>query len=186
MLLPISSGEYRSTVFGSAHPDPLSSFQITTNEAGGLRNASIGVLALLYKQGVSEPLDEFRNSVRDALRDRSADTRAAAVEAMGYVPGLLETDELLRMLPRDEPVVRRAILIAFGRADPGAVTRYLNSLVADADHHVRWVVVELAEDARDERVLGRLASQDPDSYVRGLAKLALERLEALPLCSSSD
>jgi hypothetical protein len=61
----------------------------------------------------------------------------------------------------------------------------LDELARDPNLRLRWVVLELAKQAQDRDLLEHLTLSDPDAYVRGLASLALARLETATNASQS-
>jgi len=80
------------------------------------------------------------------------------------------------MLDDAEPKVLGAVILALGCQSPERVLPLLPELATAADNTVRWAVITVAETLDDRSTLAYLISNDPDSYVRGLAKLALDRL----------
>lgn len=175
-MLPLARGDYRAHGIGSEQVDLLSMIQIASNFGGTLQAAAVELLGRLWDLGLDAPLEELEGPIREALRHRNPRVRAAAVDVLGRVELLMDSAELLRMLPHEETQVRVAIVRAVGHRDPKAVVPLLSRLTSDSDHQIRWVVIEIAEQEVRTNVLAELASRDPDSYVRGLARLALDRL----------
>jgi tetratricopeptide (TPR) repeat protein len=176
MLTPISRGHYQSIVLGSAQPDLLSQVQLTTNAAGSLRAPAIELLGRLWTVGVDEAIDDLRTIVLDALRESNEDIRAAGVEVMGRVAELMDAPELRRMLSRETPKVRREIAVALGRNAPEEIEPQVPELARDPHKSMRWAVIDIAGETQDRTTLSLIASQDPDSYTRGLARLVIDRL----------
>ena len=127
LLGPICRGEYESLTFGSPAPDPLSAVQFTSNEPGTLRAAALELQARVWELGVSGGIDELRMAVLSALRDPNAEVRTAAVESAGRVSGLVESEELARMLPDSEAHVRRAVILALGHREPDRLRPLLST-----------------------------------------------------------
>lgn len=173
-LRPISLGEYTSTTFGTANPDPLSNFRMRTNEAGMLQAVALQTLGQLWSAGVSASLDDLREPTQRALSHPDERARAAGVEVMRRVPELLDVERLQLMLEREEPEVRREALLALGGNVPDRIRPHLVTLAADPHRPIRWAAINVAVEIADTGILEQIATGDLDSYTRGLAKRELD------------
>jgi hypothetical protein len=177
-IKPISRGQYESVLMGSARPDLLSNVQITSNAKGKLRESAIQLLGRLWDLGIEMELAELREIVLDALRDPEPMIRAAGVEVMRRVRDVMQTAELLRMLPRETAEVRREIALTLGANAAETIQPHINDLACDPQRSMRWAVIDIAAELGDGATLAQIASRDPDSYTRGLARLMIDRLPA--------
>jgi tetratricopeptide (TPR) repeat protein len=184
-LAPAARGEYRPAEGDEDHVDPLSRFQMRFNVAGHLHAGALDLLGRLWELGVDSAIDDLRTSVTHGLGHPESRVRAAAVRVLGRVDDLYDGDELLRMLPREDDDVRLEIVRALGNRRYALMESTLDELARDPNLRLRWVVLELAKQAQDRDLLEHLTLSDPDAYVRGLASLALARLETATNASQS-
>jgi hypothetical protein len=177
-LLPLALGNYELSRWDANIDHPLSAFQISFHEPGTLREAAItalGQLAAEHEVG----LDDLPSVVHSAVGAAEAPVVAAAFEALGRVETVDCPVPLETAMRHPEAEVRKAALVAHLQRertlpeDPS-----LKALVHDSAASVRLTLVHGARGLPDaERALSPLGD-DPDAYIRAVARQARQSAAA--------
>jgi hypothetical protein len=170
-LLPLAAGEYQRPDWETDQADPLSNFQFAHNVRDMLRASAIRLLARLEQLGTH--VDGFDEIVSAAWASGSPRPIVAAVDALGRVPGLPAPVGLRAMLEHDDHQVRRATIKALHAREPEYLTAELPKLLRDGSFSVRMAALRVAEEQGSRDLLARVAADDPDAYLRGLAERGL-------------
>lgn len=115
---------------------------------------------------------------RAATRDESVRVRAAAVRALGWLPGDKAVLPLIRATGDGASVVRQSAAEELGRFREPMSLHALTALFNDPNEDVRWAAVLAVGKLRTEEAIPALveAIRDPSPMVANAAERALQRM----------
>jgi hypothetical protein len=175
---PLAAGDYQRHKLDTDEVDLLSNFQFSQNSTDMLRASAIRAVARFAELG-TEPAD-LDELVAAAWASGSPRPTVAAVEALVRLPELPAPIGLPAMLRHDDPHVRRETIRALRARNPEFLHAELPQLLSDGAYSVRLIALDAAEGLSERDLVERVANEDPDAYLRGLARLALVAPPALP------
>ena len=170
----LAAGEYQPHAFDTHEVDPLSNFQFRHDSAELLRVSAIRALARFSELGTD--VGNVGELVAAAWASASPRLTVAAIEALTRVPDLPAPTGLTAMLRHDDPTVRRETVRALSARNATALRAELPTLLNDSSYTVRVAAFDAAKELDETELMKRIASEDPDAYLRGLAAVALESL----------
>jgi hypothetical protein len=173
-LLPLARGEYELSRWDANIDHPLSPFQVRLHEAGILRAAAVAAVARLAAEH-DVGLDELPSIVQSAVGADEPSVVAAAFEALRLVETVDCPVPLEVAMRHPEADVRQAALAAHlerERSVPKSPT--LTALVNDPVVSVRLTLAKGMRGMPDAEPVLSMLADDPDAYVRAVARRARE------------
>lgn len=174
-VLPLARGEYTHSAVESAEVDPLSNVQIAHDTFGMLQAAALMLLGRAEQLGPGRDSVDAQAAVTRAAAHQVARVRAAAFDAMARVTRWGAAVDLDFALSDPDPDVRKAVVKALCARDPDRLRGILPGLISDPSYSVRSLVISMAAESGLPEVLQTMAESDPDTYLRGLARMRLVR-----------
>jgi putative membrane-bound dehydrogenase-like protein len=125
--------------------------------------------------------ESAKTAVRNALDDKNAIVRTAAVRALGLAKDQKSLAKLMRMVVKDHPAVRRQAATVIGQI--GDVTAVSALLTASSDASDRFLQHAIVHSLITLRTPGPLvaALQNPSSKMQVAALIALDQMDGSPL-----
>ncbi len=171
-LRPLAAGDYQRHRLDTDEVDLLSNFQFNQNSTDMLRASAMRAVARFAELGTDPGgIDEL---VAAAWASGSARPTVAAVETLARLPELPAPIGLPAMLRHGDPHVRGETIRALRVRNAGLLHTELPKLMRDSSYSVRLAALNVAKELGEQDLLERIAEEDPDAYLRGLARIGLE------------
>jgi len=155
--------------------DPLARFTVNMAPRDALQTAALQALSVLAKHR-PEAKDPLLQALPGAIASGAESPLAAGLQALGRDPQIhLPGVRLKAFLSHESDSVRLAALETLHERE-GAL-RYARTMISDPSPRIRTRLIGIASESEGGRELIELLIEDPDSYTRAMARVALAKAE---------
>lgn len=171
-LQPLARGKYELSRWDESTGSPLSRFRFSFHVPNVLRIAALATVSQLVTKHPNLGAEELQHAVLDGVADQSPHVVAAALDAASRVAQLQLPFAPEVWLNYPDADVRQEAFSVWAERTQGLPTGALLERVrADLSINVRLQLLQLATTTpRGEIQLQWLADNDPDAYVRAMAR----------------
>lgn len=186
VIEPLAFGKYPLSQWDHNDDHPLSRWRFSMHTPHVLRVAALGALARLVAKHSALSPERLQEAVAAAVQDGPASVIAAALDAASWVPAIELPFPLETAFGHSDSTIRLAAFqVWLARSDGLPEEPLLAALRSDPHVNVRLRVLELVAHRPGGRsTVAWFADNDPDAYVRALARRRLTLRE--PGGSSDD